>query len=320
MDNQAASPQPETPVPPNGQAPVIAPVMVPGAVPPAAPAPPAPAAQPAPAAPTPAGTGTPGNIQLDGVESSFGDFLVKRWWVILLLLIGCGIIARFAPGWGIVLFFIALGVLKRLYENNLFQAFAKANNYTYQKKGSLPDQTGLIFFIGHSRKYSDIVSGMYRSWTFWLFMYTYTIGYGRNSQTYNRAVMAVNFNVALPAFVLRRHKLFQILEEEGESFKSNGYTEKVNLEGDFSEHFQVYIKPNSQVDVLSILSPDVMEMLKGLDKYEIEMAANGVFYIYCHGYITKKQSLIDVYTIVEAIAAKIGRYASREQLISEAAR
>jgi hypothetical protein len=70
---------------------------------------------------------------------------------------------------------------------------------------------------------------------------------------------------------------------------------------------------------LSILTPDVMQILIGLDKYELELTDNGIFYVYCHGYITKKQALIDIYKIVEAVTPRIGRYATREQVLNSAA-
>ena len=60
-----------------------------------------------------------------------------------------------------------------------------------------------------------------------------------------------------------------------------------------------------------------MEMLIGLDKYEVEMAENGNLYVYCPDYITKKQSLIDIYQIIEAITPKIGRYAVRQKTLGQ---
>jgi hypothetical protein len=60
-----------------------------------------------------------------------------------------------------------------------------------------------------------------------------------------------------------------------------------------------------------------MQLLLPLDKYEVEMAPNGVFYVYSHGYIKKKQDLLNLYKIVEAITEKIGNYASLEKRVQQ---
>ncbi len=216
---------------------------------------------------------------------------------------------------GLICLIIAIVFSRQFYEKDLFKAFARVNTFNYQKVDASLGLTGFIFSIGRDQIYKDVVSGTYQKWPFLLFMFEYTVGYGRTSHNYDRAVMAVNFNTPLPAFVLRRHKMFQLLEEEGESLKSYNYTEKITLEGDFADHFEVYIRPNSQVDVLTILTPDVMQLLVNLDKYEIEMTSDGSFCVYCHGLITKTQSLLEMYQIVEAVSQKLARDATRTQVI-----
>jgi hypothetical protein len=252
---------------------------------------------------------------LDNVEGGYAEYLGKRWWLIILLLIVSGAVIYVSPPYGIVIFIIGISAMKYFYENALFKAFAVTNNFSYQKKGSLDNQTGLLFNIGHGTKFHDIVIGTYKNWPFKLFMYVYTIGYGRGSHTYHRAVMSIDFNTSSPTFVLRHHRVIQLFEEEGESLKSNNYTQEVNLEGDFSKHLKVYIKPGTQDEVLSILTPDVMQMLIGLDKYELELTAAGVLYIYSHDYITKKQDLIDIYSIIEAVSPKIATDVYRKETL-----
>lgn len=262
-----------------------------------------------------AANGNEAVVSFDGVESSLTKFVIRRLWIVALALAAAGALVILFKNPVLVIFplLLFLGYIKATYENGLFEAFAVANNFNYSKKndGSAAGQDGLIFRVGHSPQYSDIVSGRYKAWSFLLFMYRYTIGYGRNSHTYHRAVMSVNFATPLPSFVLRRHKLLQLQGDEGESLRQNGYTQKLELEGDFDDHFRVYIRPDSQIDVLSLLAPDIMQPLMGLDKYELEMTETGVLHIYCYGYLTNKQSLMDIYKILELITGPIGRYANR---------
>lgn len=250
-----------------------------------------------------------------GSSQSYAKFLLKYWYYVVLTVVISLAVSIFVNFLGIVIIIIAVGVSRQFFENDLFKAFARANQFDYQKGSAGLGQTGFIFSIGHSQFYKDVVSGTYQKLPLLLFMFHYTIGYGRNSHTYDRAVMAINFNTLLPAFVLRRHRKFQLLEEERESLKSYNYTEKINLEGDFADHFQVYIRPGTQVDVLTILTPDVMQILVNLDKYEIEMTSDGSFCVYCHGLITKTRSLIEMYQIVEVVSQKLARDANRAQVI-----
>lgn len=192
-------------------------------------------------------------------------------------------------------------------EVDIFEAFALSNGYQYQKDGQLSEQTGIMFYISNANMYQNVVYGTYQQWPFYLFNFNYTVGESaQNSHTYFRTVMTINFFTRLPAFFLRKHNVLQMLKEEGEALQSFGYTEKIELEGDFRDHFQVYIEPDTQDDVLAILTPDVMDMLVRLDKYEIEMTEAGDFYIYRHGYIKNQHELADIYVIVEAITQKLG--------------
>lgn len=254
-------------------------------------------------------------LNLNVVDSGFSTYLRKKILIIIPVVIVAVPLAWVNPVIPVFILVLLVGYFKSRYENNLFEGFANSNNFTYQKKGVIPDQIGHLFLVGHSHKISCVVSGGYQNWPFLLFLYKYTIGYGRNQQTYHRAVITIDFNTNLPTFVLRRHSVLQLLNEEGDNIKSSGYTEKLELEGDFNKHFQVFVKPNTQPDVLTILTPDIMQILEGLDKYEIELAPLGRFYVYTFNYITKRQQLIDLYRAVGILTEKIGQIASREKTL-----
>ena len=308
MDEQNENPQQSELVEPGSAALPVQAVPDPIANP-AAPSPPA----DQPVKQFPAAQNDAAEIVFNGVDSSVGVYLLKFSWLIIISLVVMIATFYFTHSiLGFVLPLIVLGVLKTKYENSLFATFASVNNYSYSKNGSpTSDLDGLIFSIGHSQKSTDIVSGMYKNWNFNLFVYNYTIGSGKNQEKISRAVLNVDFDTTLPAFILRRHRnLISALDNEGESLKTYGYTEKISLEGDFDQHFAVYIRPGSQDNVLSVLTPDVMQILLGLDKYEIELTSAGNFYIYAKKYIENVEALIDAYKILEAVTKPIGLYAS----------
>jgi hypothetical protein len=219
------------------------------------------------------------------------------------------------PLYGITAVCLAFVGFVFIYPDNLLKSFAQANHYTYLSDGFVAEQTGLIFSIGYGPAFREIVYGLYGDWPFFLFIYSYSMGYEENSKRYSRTVLHLNFQAELPAFVLRKQNLLQIVEDEGESLKTSGYTEKLNLEGDFDQYFQVFIRPDTEVDVLSVLTPDVMEIIIKLKKCEVETTTDGKLYIYYHRVVRHRQELIEAYSIVEALTPKISTYINREQAI-----
>lgn len=278
--------------------------------------------------PSPSDPGTDNNIRTDSsndknnipktsVASTSYSYLLRDKWNIatLIAVLIAGFIIGFYvnPLFGAALILAGLISLKYFRQPDIFKTFAEVNNFNYQKQGKVADQIGIIFYIGYNGEYQNIVYGNYKDWVFLLFLYYYTILDGNNEKTYCRTVLSLDFMMELPAFVLRKHKLLQEIENEGESLKVNNYTEKIDLEGDFNDYFQVYIRPDSQDDVLTLLTPDVMQILIRLEKYEIEMTDLGVFYIYARGAIKKEKDLNDIYVIVEALAVKVGATVKRKQ-------
>jgi len=216
-------------------------------------------------------------------------------------------------------FVVCLGIAGYVifFSSNILKNFARTNGYRYLAQGFIADQTGLIFTIGYGPEYSDIVYGLYKSWPFGLFVYSYSVSEQENSRRYARTVLVIDFTAPLPAFVLRKHKLLQIFEEEGESLKSHGYTERLALEGDFEDSFQVFIKPDTQVEVLTILTPDSMELIMKLDKYEIEMTNDGKLYVYFHAIAKRKEELANTYMIIGTLIPKIQSYLDRQEAIED---
>lgn len=266
---------------------------------------------------SPSPSSTNNQLILDGVESGLSAFIKKRWLILIIIFVIAIVLGFVNPILTVFILLFGFYIARLSYVNNLFSAFAKANNFSFIQRGTVNDQTGIAFSIGHNITYSDIIEGIYKDWTFLLFMYHYQTGYGRDRHDYHRAVITLKFNGSFPAFVLRRHMILAVLQSEGESLRGNGYTQKLNLEGDFNKHFEVYIRPNTQDDVLSILTPDVMQIIKPLDQFEIELVEEGSLHVYSRTYITKKEDLINLYKIVELIAPKLVPYIDRQNRINQ---
>ncbi len=255
---------------------------------------------------------------LENVESSAKGYVVNNWRTVAVLvlisssIVIIGLLTGFPPWFfGIALFAGAIFSMQRNYRGKLFKAFATSNDFKYQESGTVPQQSGLIFSIGQDPQFSDIVKGTYRQWPLRLFEYDSDISAtGNKRRDFTRNVLTVDFNCKVPSFYLRA-KPFVIWMHMQDAMDATGYTEKIGLEGNFDDYFHLWIHPNTHIKVLTVLAPDIMELILSLKGHDIELTKDGMLYIY--GRLSNKQDLINAFNIIEALSAKVGRYAIREK-------
>ena len=264
-------------------------------------------------------------LNLEGIDDSFSVYLFKKWTPLLILLAGAIAYSyyRFQQLglWGSLLIAIyAISFLEKRFDKRLYSAFAKANNFNFNENGVEINPSGSIFNIGREIKFSDMVTGSYDQWPLLLYIYSYSIGYGKNKHTSTQTVMSIAFNCKLPSFMMQKPTSDSEIFKEfyDEIAKKFGGLQRVSLEGNFDKHFSVWINPGTQDDVLSILTPDVMELLLGLDQYEVELTKEGTLYIYSAKDITKKQQLKDMYSVVQTIIPKIARHVALQKNMANA--
>ncbi len=200
-----------------------------------------------------------------------------------------------------------------LVEHNIFEEFAEKNSCDYQETGQISDQSGVIFNSGNNRRFYDIVFGQIGQLPFSIFSYSYETGLDSNEKTHTYAIATIEFGYPAPNFMLHSHQFLEEVEQVGSSLGNNGNTEKISTDGEFDEHFETFIKPNAQIEVLSLLEPDVMAIFITLDKYEIEMTENGTLFIYNRGRINDKKEINNIYLAFKALAPKISRHKTIEQ-------
>lgn len=256
-------------------------------------------------------------LTLNGVDASVMDYLRRKLWVLLIVVFISVALGVINP---VITIIICAGYYlyaRNAYAKGLLKAFAAANNFSYDHNGIVSNQSGHIFYIGQEQTVSDVIEGDYRQLPLQIFVFHYDIGFGKNRRRYNRVVVNVDFGVTLPTFILNRKSIKNLVDNEGDRVKANGYSETLKLEGNFDKHFEVHLPPNTQDGVLMILTPDVMQLLLPLDKYEIEITPSGDFYLYTRKLITKKQDLVEIYKIVELLVNKIASFANIEEKIAD---
>jgi len=82
----------------------------------------------------------------------------------------------------------------------------------------------------------------------------------------------------------------------------------VDLEGDFNNHYKVYVSAGNEHRALQILSPDLMAMLEDLadTKVDIEINAQDVFLIYVADFYTEA-SLGALFSVANTLRSGLDR-------------
>ena len=134
--------------------------------------------------------------------------------------------------------------------------FAEANGMHYHPVSLNPPLPGMIFHLGRSRRADDIVRGTEPRFAEFG-NYQYTVGSGKNSTTYKWGYVAIKLDVPLPHIVL------DALSNNGLFGASNLPTsfrrdQRLELEGDFNQHFALYCPEGYEADALYLFTPDIM--------------------------------------------------------------
>ncbi|MGH7241737.1 MAG: hypothetical protein ACREGB_05565, partial [Candidatus Saccharimonadales bacterium] len=77
----------------------------------------------------------------------------------------------------------------------------------------------------------------------------------RHDVTYTFAVMTAKLKATWPKLLLLHHSFMSKIA----NFTDHFGLQALSLEGNFNDQFDCYITPNTQVQALSLLTPDVME-------------------------------------------------------------
>lgn len=184
--------------------------------------------------------------------------------------------------------FIIFGstILERTYTRAVrLSRFARDNGWFYSRSVKAPLHQGIIFQQGHSRHAADIIylTGDPAVASFEMGNYQYTVGSGKNQQTYHWIYACVEMDRNLPHMVLdarsNNMRLF------GKNISSNlpislNRDQVLSLEGDFNNYFTLYAPKEYERDALYVFTPDLMALLiDNASSFDAEVIDNK-FYIY----------------------------------------
>lgn len=102
-----------------------------------------------------------------------------------------------------------------------------------------------------------------------VFIFEYVMNYGRSNVTHSFTVAVTEQPKVFP-------HLFLDSKQNGASYAYDT-SQRLSLEGDFQDYFNLYVPEGEQIDSLTILTPDVMQTLvRGGRPYDIELVGNSV--------------------------------------------
>ncbi len=148
-----------------------------------------------------------------------------------------------------------------------------------------------VFSRGHAKKIRNILSKTEGDVQILIFDYKYTVGYGKNSHTYNQTVISFELkDLELPCFVLRPENIFHKI---GSAF---GYQDiDFEISPEFSKHF--LLQGDNEPAVTQLFNIDVLSYFEREreKKMCVEGGGNQLIY-YKSGKIVK---LADIRTELE---------------------
>ncbi len=182
----------------------------------------------------------------------------------------------------------------------MLEQFAKSLGYSYVKDGDMFSVQGSLFSIGHSQNICDIISGKDGDRPVRVFLYTCTVGSGKNSQTYHYTVFENTFNGDMPHILL--HKKEFIYSSDVPVFSGGA---AVTLEGDFNKYFSLLVEKGFEMEAYEIFTPDFMEELVETAKtLGFEFYQNRL-YIYMPKYIGKRSELDAMFALSEKLCSQL---------------
>lgn len=210
---------------------------------------------------------------LKTIKMSFGGY----GWLVIDLVIVVSIGLMYFGFFGIiplVLYFSFIGSRVNKYKNQVWQNFAGANGWTLDQNTSEYTLVSPSVQYGHSQKLSPIIKANLAGLDCDLFTYNTTTGSGKYQQTHYFTVAMAQLPAVLPHILLTSKKAHADVRQNLDNH------ENLQLEGDFDKFFNLQVEKGQEIDVLTIITPDVMQALINYNQAEdIEIFNNNLYFI-----------------------------------------
>ncbi len=205
------------------------------------------------------------------------------------------------PIFGLLAFY---GFVSSMVRRRFFEECAGTLGFSYRGKGSFEEFEGSLFNNGHTRRVSNLIEGTIEERPVKIFDYSYTVGSGKNKTTYRFNIAEVIFNHQLPLLTLiEKGGMFNRAPDI--DVEKNAV--KLQLEGDFNKYFDVETEKEFEIEVLQILTPDLMHDLCEKWKHLSLETTDDRLYIYENRLVDNTDELDSFVKLVSRLVLQIDR-------------
>lgn len=175
-----------------------------------------------------------------------------------------------------------------------FTQLAEVLGMTYEPSADRSTVSGYFFDVGAGDRPRNVLTGAYEGVPIRLYEYHFTTGSGKHKQTHRFVVSEIDTQGNLP-HVFMRPEGFSVLGKPPE-------TKLLSLEGNFNDHFNVYVPEDSEIEALQILEPDVMARL--IDEFKafgFECSGTKTYVFKSGSFADNRESLIQNIKFLERL-------------------
>ncbi len=190
-------------------------------------------------------------------------------------------------------------ILKGRHEKAV-QQFALVNGWKLSAEGVLSDTLPSALRGMGSQRFANGYMGQVAGRDVLVYEFSYTTGSGKDSHTYPFTIACIGTKNNYPELFIDSHA-------NGQDTAYYGLDQKIKLEGNFDKYFSLFAAKGQQVDALSIVTPDIMELLINLGKgYDVEVRGHQVSVISV-GSSYNRLGLPQMLEFIMPLAAKFDR-------------
>lgn len=169
-------------------------------------------------------------------------------------------------------------------ETLFWKVVAEERGYAYERKPHFQN-VSLVFREGRGRFAKHGLIGTVENQGFRFFQYSYVVGSGKSSRTYSYSVFEVTFSGSFPHIYLNNEH-----NRDLSGFKE-AFLNRIGLPAAFDAKFRLYGPKGYEIEVLEVLTPDVLALLMDEGWEHDTEIVDSKLYMFCERQVRTRAEL-----------------------------
>jgi hypothetical protein len=239
--------------------------------------------------------------KVDDIQKSTWKYIKKRWFsliIVPILFVGITLWidilksdgAGFTMFAGIIIFFGYIFIYKKM-QKEFFKEFASQIGFVYSESAPIESVCGNLFSLGHSKSIYNVMTGAYKNLPLRIFLYQFTIGYGKGSIPYYYTIFETTLKNNVPEMSLISSDSFMDTDFKEDALKLES--------NEFNKNFKLHVLKGSEQEAYQIFTPDVMtDLIDKAKNLNFEFSQNKL-YIYLPKSIAIKSDMQNILNLTD---------------------